>query len=186
MKRIALVVGHSEDSQGAVNESSGVTEWNFNTTLVNCIWAKLCGLSGCDNVEIFHRTAGIRDLVRRVNEWNPDLAIEFHCNAFNGKASGTEMLVSKVHRPDHKVDGTFCSDVAHLGLFVAESLNLRWRGVKFVGRWGRGGYFLNKTRCKAIIAESFFIDNGVDLASANLNYDALVGAYVGWIKEYIK
>ena len=195
MNKIALCVGHDWRSQGAVNLKYGKTEWAFNDDLVYDILSQLAnGGFGYDlHFQAFERNTNamfpIRDVVKRINAWGPDLAIEFHCNSFDKKTSGTEMLVSAVHNtPDKEIGGTLYHHVAHLGLFVSESIGMEfpWRGVKFRTRWQRGGYFLNKTNCKAIIAESFFIDNDHDYEKAIDNYDNLVQAYVDWIIEYVK
>jgi N-acetylmuramoyl-L-alanine amidase len=198
MNKLALIIGHSEQSQGAVNEASGVTEWEFNSRLAPSIHAKLViGLdSYAPNIrsQIFHRTAGIPDLVNRINEWNPDLAIEFHCNAFDKKASGTEMLIADCHKPS-PIDG-FYEYVSGLCFNVAQSIHPLFpdRTNKLVssqknisGKYKeRGAYFLWETKCKAIIAESFFIDNDLDFQKANNNRPALIQAYVDWIKNYFR
>ena len=208
MNKLALVIGHKESSQGAVNKDSGVTEWGFNSRFVKKItrelWEKhqwnILGFpnSKHNQARIFHRTSTITDLVNRINAWNPDLAIEFHCNSYKEKwiakllrfekeATGTEMLLSKIHKPIFgKPLSSFLIKANNISLAISDTLGINFRPAKFRGRWQRGGYFLNKTKCKAIIAETFFIDNNSDLAKANENYDKLVQAPVDWIVNYFK
>jgi hypothetical protein len=239
MNKLCLVVGHSEQSQGAVNEASGVTEWGFNKELVDEIFGKILDFDDREydagkydffiNPTIFHRTAGIPDLVNRINEWNPDLAIEFHLNAwdemidcpecggagwFDGnitdvepiecarcsgtgkiatgkKASGAEMLLSNIYdkNPMSLLGESgikFVSSVRMLSNQVSNYIGIKDRGIKFSDINGRGGYFLNKTKCRAIIAESFFLDNDSDLQKANENRPALIKAYVDWIINYFR
>lgn len=207
MNKLALIVGHSEQKQGAVNKDSGVTEWEWNCRLVEAIYFGVSdrwidvGLwpdppenripisrEHVDSfpIKIFYRTHGIKDLVNRINEWNPDLAIEFHLNSSSPCASGTEMLLSKSHFNSYAEPTEFHVDVNSLNLRIAETVGIPIRHTKFRGRWQRGGYFLNKTNCRAIIAETFFICNNSDLAKANENYDELAKAYVDWIVNYFK
>ena len=123
--------------------------------------------------------------MNRINAWNPDLAIEFHLNSSSPCATGTEMVLSK--KWEKHLFG-FPVQALELSEKINDVLgDIGLRENKYRGRWHpNGGYFLNKTKCKAIIAETFFICNNSDLAKANENYDALVQVYVDWIVNYFK
>lgn len=184
MNKLALVIGHSEQSQGATNKASGVTEYGWNDVFVHRIAQKIWNEhNNIPDTRIFQRGLGIRDLVKRINDWNPDLAVEFHLNAFDTQVSGTEMLVSNIHNRGNSI---FANEVDCFATSVGFAIGIQPRGIKFVGRFGKGGYFLNKTKCRAIIAETFFIDNDSDLAKANENYDKLVQCYVDWFVKYFE
>ena len=209
MNKLALIPGHKESSQGAVNRDSGVTEWGFNDELIMDIKNRLICLPDWDapsdispykypyQIRIFHRTSTITDLVKRINAWNPDLAIEFHCNSYKEKwiarllrfekeATGTEMLLSKFHKPK-RLPSEFRVQCAMLADKICGAINIEYRELKYRGRWHpKGGYFLNKTMCRAIIAELFFIDNNSDLAKANENKPAMVQTITDWIVNYFK
>lgn len=170
--KVALVPGHGPSlDRGAVNAASGTTELDWNRDLIQRIAFHLG-----DQVEnvIIARTIERVPPVPAVNASLADFAIEFHCNAANTHASGTEMIY-----------------LSAAGKRLAEALQVRAvaalglpdRGVKKPFN-GRGGYFLSKTRMAAVIAESMFIDNDHDLRIANEHKDDLAQAYADAILSF--
>ncbi len=102
-----------------------------------------------------------------------DLLVEFHCNAFNSTASGTEVI---------HAEGSQAGMAAARILLqhLVDALNLPNRGIK--PPWnGRGEYLLNGVQQTALIAEPFFIDNDGDLERAR-QVD-LVDAYTNALTE---
>lgn len=165
-KLIAIVVGHGPiKDQGAENKD-GTTELVWNSDLAERI-ANHIG-PRCP-VKIFHRKVEKNPPVAAVNASDASIAVELHLNGYDGSATGTEMIywtTSKKGKALAKV----------LQAAAVKVLRLKDRGIKGPQN-GRGGTFLSKTKMPAVIVESFFIDNNVDLARGNANKEALAAAY---------
>ena len=171
MKKIALVIGHSERSQGAVNQSSGLTEWRFNDMLAAAVEVIV------DTLDVFriYRNS-YQDLPLKINLLNPDYIISLHCNAFNQLASGTETLF--YHRSE---TGKTMAEIVNRNVVAA--LGLPNRGVKPKTSEDRGGYLLRYTNAPCVIAEPFFIDNDSDLVIAKDKYLMLIDAMAKSVLE---
>jgi N-acetylmuramoyl-L-alanine amidase len=167
---IVLIVGHKSTAKGAYNSVLDVSEFDFNNQLARDIIAETD-----ENVEILHRRT-YRDLPNEVNVINPIFTVSLHCNAFNTKASGTEVLYYHSSTRGKKLATVFQEK------FKA-ALNLPDRGVKSKGAEERGGYLLRYTNAPCIICEPFFIDNVHDLNTARNNYTELVAAYARAIED---
>jgi len=170
MKKCALVIGHKKSSPGASNKSSGTTEFAFNDELAIEIEAEV---SGVDVQRVYRRT--YNSLPGDINELNPDFIVSLHCNAFDGKATGTEVLY--YHR---SVKGKLMAEI--LKDHLVNALGLKDRGVKPKTAEDRGGYLLKNTAAPCVIAEPFFIDNDGDLKVAADKRKKLVKAYAEGIK----
>ncbi len=170
-KLCALVIGHKKTSPGAVNPRTGLSEFVFNDDLSRRIEEKV------QNVEVqrvYRRT--YEELPKDINALNPTFVVSLHCNAFNGKASGTEVLY--YHRSQK---GRTIAEV--LLRHLVNHLGLPNRGLKPRTAEDRGGYLLRYTKAPCIIAEPFFIDNDQDLARAQEDLDGLALAYAKAIEE---
>jgi len=167
MKLCVLIVGHKESSPGAVNEGLGMSEFAFNDKLSVDIQEALTS-ADVSVVRAFRKS--YKQLPSDVNEMYPDFIISMHCNAFNRRASGTEVL--HYHR---SVKGAQMARILQAGFIVA--LGLKNRGVIACGAEDRGGYLLRYTKAPCVIAEPFFIDNSNDLRIALSKRNKLVEAY---------
>lgn len=154
MKTVALIPGHSTTDPGAINPNTGHTEYDYNLTLVDMIADELSRV-GLVRPLIVHRET-YQGLPAKVNSTGADIALEFHCNAFNGEATGTEMLHYSGSRKGLAVAR------AMMGAAYG-ALALPHRGVKHVRGRDRGAYLLRETKMPCVIVESFFIDNDNDL-----------------------
>ena len=170
-KLCALVVGHKKSSPGAVNERSGLTEFDFNEDLAIRIEKKV---KKTEVQRIYRRT--YNELPDDINTLDPDFIISLHCNAFNRRASGTEVLY--YHSSDA---GRTIAEILRRGL--VDFLGLPDRGIKPKTSEDRGGYLLRYTNAPCVIAEPFFIDNDQDLSIAKKNLEGLAAAYAGSIDE---
>mgnify|MGYP000383261859 CR=1 FL=1 len=171
MKTCALVIGHKRASPGASNQASGLTEFEFNEQLAIDIET---AVSDVIIQRIYRRT--YQTLPADINEFDPDFIISLHCNAFNKKVSGTEVLYY------HKsIKGKAIATVLQHKLVSA--LALSDRGIKAKTVEDRGGYLLKETSAPCLIAEPFFIDNDSDIASAYANRHELIAAYVSAIQD---
>jgi len=169
MTSVKLVTGHSERSPGARNlgpttePEDDLYEWQFNKPLVARTVALLRERG------IVASAGGYLPGGGNVARWNgaSDLLVELHCNAFNRRASGTEVLYAR-----GSARGRACAGI--LQRHLVDSLRLPNRRVKSIagdrlpsGRWRkRGAYLLWGVRQVALIPEPFFIDNDEDLARA--------------------
>ena len=170
-KLCALVIGHKKRSPGAINANSNLSEFDFNEILALRIEKKV------QNVEIqrvYRRT--YKELPDDINALNPDFIISLHCNAFNGRASGTEVLYYHKSEKSKKMAEIL---LRHL----VEHLKLPNRGIRPKTAEDRGGYLLRYTKAPCVIAEPFFIDNDEDLARAQEDIDGLATAYANAIDE---
>jgi len=151
--KVALVIGHKLFSGGAVSYN-GISEFEYNEELVGMVANNLVD----SNVEplIFHRKL-YRDLPKELNTKNPDLIISFHRNAFNTKATGSEVLY-------YYKSNTGRHTAATLLNAIHECSGLVNHGVKAKSAEDRGGYLLRYTHAPCVILEPFFIDNPLDFS----------------------
>ncbi len=170
-KLCALVIGHKKRSPGAVNESSGLTEFAFNDDLARRIEERTVSAL---IQRIYRRTYA--ELPGDINALGPDFIVSLHCNAFDKSASGTETLY--YHRSS---TGKAMAEILQKHLVAA--LGLKDRGVKPKSSEDRGGSLLKQAEAPCVIVEPFFIDNDADLKEAQTRIDALAGAYAAAIDE---
>jgi len=171
-KLCALVIGHKKNSPGAVNRRTNLSEFDFNNDLANRIETKVRKAS---IVKVF-REKTYRELPQVINTLDPDFVVSLHCNAFNGTATGTEVLYY------HK--SKMGEEMAHiLSKHFINYLGLPDRGIKSRTVEDRGGHLLRYTHAPCVIVEPFFIDNDKDLAIAQKDKDGLAAVYANAIDE---
>ena len=172
-KLCALVIGHKKSSPGAINVNSNLTEFDFNDDLALRIEKKI---RNAEVQRIYRRT--YKELPDDINALDPDFVVSLHCNAFNGRASGTEALY--YHKSEN---GRRMAEI--LLNHLVEHLKLPDRGIKPKTVEDRGGPLLRYTKAPCVIAEPFFIDNDSDLARAqeDKDIDELAVAYAKAIEE---
>jgi N-acetylmuramoyl-L-alanine amidase len=170
MKKIALVVGHGYDKRGAYNKTWAISEWDYNWTLTKEIAKRL------ESKYYVRRYCSTESRVSISDIEFCDLTIGFHCNAFDGRASGCEMLTI-----EDKHDG-------QLGLLtqeIAKVLDIPDRGVKKILPGDRGYFFLSNIQSGGIITETFFIDNDYDLGKGIAYLKKLADIYALTIESMI-
>jgi N-acetylmuramoyl-L-alanine amidase len=174
MKTCALVIGHKKNSPGAVNSSQNLSEFDYNERLALEIETALCGCKKVNIQRVYRRTYST--LPDDINTLKPDFIICLHCNAYNTRASGTEVLFyhrSKKGKKFAKI----------LDKSLVNALGLTDRGIKSKTTEDRGGYILKQTNAPCLISEPFFIDNNSDLETAESKRTGLVNAYVKSIQK---
>lgn len=170
MKTCTLVIGHKQDSPGATNKNSGLSEFAFNSRLALAIADRAAEeRCGVELLRVMRRSYGA--LPYEINALNPDIIISLHCNAFNTRASGTRVLYYHKSKKGRQL-----AEILQEKLMAA--LGLRDRGITPKTVEDRGGYLLFYTRAPAVIAEPFFIDNDDDLERVMDVRDKLIMAYV--------
>ena len=168
--KCALVIGHKQSSQGAFNKTYDIHEFEFNEELAKRIEKKILIIyPTIEIIRIYRRTYS--SLPSDINESNPDFVISLHCNAFNEKASGSEVLYYH-----GSANGNQYANI--LQEKFVKYLELPNRGIRPKTSEDRGGYLLKNTNAPCLIAEPFFIDNDKDYKIAGVvGYDKLVDAY---------
>ena len=170
-KNCVLVIGHTKDSPGDVNPAKGISEFEFNNDLVPLIEKKVKRTK----IQKFYRRK-YETLPGDINAVKPDFIVSLHCNAYNCRTSGTDVLYY------HKsVKGKQFGEI--LLKHLTDFLKLPNRGMKPKTVEDKGGYLLGYTKAPCIIAEPFFIDNNEDLEHVMGNLEGLADAYAGALDE---
>ncbi|MCK4783958.1 MAG: N-acetylmuramoyl-L-alanine amidase [Desulfobacteraceae bacterium] len=170
-KLCALVIGHKKSSPGAKNSKSNLTEFDFNEDLALRI-EKMVKKS--DVQRIYRRI--YKELPDDINALGPNFIVSLHCNAFNKKATGTEVLYYHKSEPGKKMAEILLN-------YLVEYLELPNRGIKPKTSEERGGYVLRYTNAPCVISEPFFIDNDKDLERATRNINELAEIYANAIDD---
>jgi len=153
--KVALVVGHRENKQGAVG-AAGMSEWKFYDALAKDIKLRF-SFADDVSIKIFYRKVRgsgynerMTELHKRIDEWGANISISLHFNSTNRHTvTGHEVL--------------YCSS-SKTSARLAESLNNsfsaflpnRDRGSKARKKGDRGGGFLCKGKSYCVLAEPFF------------------------------
>lgn len=150
--RCLVIVGHQAGAKGASNPAQNLFEYDFNGAIADALPKST---KSCDITVDRYRGSG------NVQRWSgtSDFLIELHANAFNGKATGSEVLYKK-----QSSRGKLGAEI--LLKHIVGALKLKDRGPKPVELADRGGYLIWGVSQLALIPEPFFIDSDADLAQA--------------------
>lgn len=162
--KVCLVPGHGPEIDRGATNADGTTELDWNRDLVRRIKSHLDGRA---EVVMIGRVKERLSPIDEINSTGADVVVEFHLNAANTKASGTEMIY--ISQAGKKL-------AEKLQAAAVKALHLPDRGVKTPYQ-GRGNRFLTGTTMPAVIAESGFIDNDSDLRVLNERKEELAMAY---------
>ena len=187
--RVALCVGHSRlvngKPEGGAVSVDGVSEWDYNCELASMISCALedFGIAS----KIYSRydgsgyTAAMNWLAEEIRRDNNDLAVELHFNSADEPANGHEWLYWYTSQAGETL-AKECRDK-----MVELVPQIRSRGIKPITSGSdRGGSFLIKTHCPAIICEPFFGSNHCDADIAETKKDDIAEAIARGIKEYFR
>lgn len=170
MSKIALIVGHNARAQGAVRVTDGRTEYDWCGLLAMMIFAL-----EPPRYRVIHRPPGmtytgeIRTAYAAADQWGADATIELHFNSVaNELATGTETL-SSGSKGSLRLAGA-------VQAAMVQTLGLRDRGVKILGRKDRGGESLWVGRAPAILIEPYFGSRRQDCAAADVRMPQLARA----------
>lgn len=154
MKRLAIVVGHNSEKQGARRADTGESEFVWNSDLARMIEREADAYPDIE-LRVFFRQPGmgyrreIEQVYEETDRWGANATIELHFNASNDASiSGTETLTS----------GTPASMALAVDVNreMVGALALRDRGVKTRSAQDRGGRSLISGRAPAILIEPYF------------------------------
>lgn len=172
MQTCALVIGHKKESPGACNTNYGDSEYEFNNVLAGMIEDRMKKGS----IIKVYRIGPYTKLPMKINALLPSFILSLHCNSFNKKVSGTEVLYY-----EHSGRGRIIASLLQKQL--VRCLKLSDRGIRAKSESDRGGYLMKYTSAPCVIAEPFFIDNDEDLLTAKTLMDKLAKAYTDAIDE---
>jgi len=179
-KKVALVVGHRKRKPGAYG-NAGLSEFQYNSILVNDIFSSLLGSDDVD-VRIFYRDdkpggygEKMKRLHKRIDAWGADFSISFHFNACDKTwVNGHEIL--------------YCSNAGRRAAKILDkhfdkNLNNRDRNIKRRKKNQRGGGFLCRGRSVCVISEPFFASHQDKFVRGTDGYEVLKKSYIDAIKE---
>ena len=181
-KKVAFIVGHNSKSPGAFLAGRfNVSEWYFNKP-VGLRMVELVASDPDLEVRVFYRKpftsykAQIKDVYKRVNEWDPDIALEGHFNWLGG-AGRVEML----HYPD-SVDGIKLAKclLTETGKSIPGEQKLVPRGEH-----DRGGLSMASCKAPCVMTEPFDCSNEEHIMRVNeLSVEGIAQINYRGIKKY--
>lgn len=189
--KIAIVIGHSLEKQGASSDT-GITEYQYNNDLSWIIFNHMVNICMSDEKRIisgidfrrFKRTSNISNLIKEIKLYEADITISLHCNSVYDKSiRGTEVLIWNEHydNPDKKNIVNLANDLSKR---ISLLLNTRNRGIKKRNPFERGGKILSEAP-NCFLIESFFISNLQDFEAGMNNQEALGKLIGGTIIEFV-
>lgn len=156
MNKIFLTAGHHYSDPGAsgnkFTENSLALEF---VNLTSSFAREICPDIPIWNDNYLDPLSTVTQQVKSMGTKN-DLWIEVHFNAYNGKATGYEALVSNNA-------GEFSKRVAHNLSFIPALMGIPNRGVKTEAQSKRGKLGMLNTIVPAVLLEMGFIDNESDM-----------------------
>lgn len=176
--KLAIVVGHTAVSGGAVRVTDNVREWDWNRHL-----AKLIEAHDPLNVKTFLRVSGggytreVKRVYAEVDAWGATASIELHFNSVGTpSAHGTETLSSGTPQ-SWKL-------AAAVNTAMVKALGFRNRGLIKRERNERGGLSLWLGSAPAILIEPYFGSNPKECAIADRRKDELAEAIYTAARDY--
>lgn len=154
--RLALIVGHSKVSPGAVS-ADGLTEYAYNSGVARLIWEAAEKTPDID-VNIFTRDgSSILSVAKLVNTWVMGapraLALELHLNSCdNVNVTGSEVLYDDHPSTNRLLAKGFQASIVHL-------LGTKDRGIKLLSAGDRGYPSLETIECPSVLLEPNFLSN---------------------------
>lgn len=162
-------LGKDDFDCGAVNKRSGSNESTYNSLIARrCVNAlRTAGYNAR-----FFQSFDLDAIVHFSNAMKSNYFVSVHCNAFDEKTSGFEVL----YHPQSPVGMQLACKIKEQ---IAKTLNLSNRGIK-----ARGDLrVLNNTNCPAVLVECAFIDNDDDDNTLRLYYKAFGDAIARGISD---
>lgn len=173
IKKIAVIVGHGNGDSGAMGWN-GMSEFNYNSFVAEMIEQSDTG----KEIRVFYRgSSGIVGVAAKAIAWNPDMTLELHLNAYNGKAFGCEVLCLKSDSKSAEIGRSFAAN-------FTTAFNRKMRGefgIKWIGSSDRGYTSLKAVSSAkySILVEPFFIDSKDEWIEPSNYADFLIK----WIKQ---
>jgi len=179
---VGICVGHSRPADSGALSVGGVNEWLFNVRLAallkKYLQQKRISSIIYDEYEGSTYTSAMRWISLQMAEDKVTVAIELHFNSATPSASGCEMLYYRDSKRGNRLASSLQREV------LAE-YNTKDRGIKPTKRFSRGGAFLAKTKCPAVICEPFFGSNEREWRMFSSSRNLLAKSYARGIKNFL-
>ena len=179
---VGICVGHSRPNDAGALSVTGVNEWLYNVRLGALLKKNLYdeGVSSIlyDEYEGSSYGSAMRWLSNKMAEDNVTVAIELHFNSASPTAEGCEMLYYH-----NSTQGKRLATMLQREVIV--EYNTKNRGIKPMQRFSRGGGFLVKTKCPAVICEPFFGSNEREWRMFSTSRSLLARVYARGIKNFL-
>ena len=148
--KIFINPGHGGDDCGAVG--NGLKERDVALFIGNRVETYLQAVGY--ETKLFQYD-GLQAICNEANKWQADLFVSIHCNAFSGKANGTETIYY-----EHSKNGKRLANCIQRQIVF--SLGTVDRGVKSKISDGYDAYVTKYTDMPVVLVETAFIDNPND------------------------
>ena len=186
---IAICIGHSRrvhgrHEGGAISWDDSTSEWTYNKTLGERVFALLAS-AGVPAVVIADYEgesygSAQRWLAGRLRSLDADIAVELHFNSSDDpQANGQEMLYWHQSVRGRSLAQSISDE------FAAKIGELKNRGIKPKSSADRGAEFLRGTHCPACIVESGFGSNFGDWEIMTTRREQVAGAIASGIISHI-
>lgn len=176
MKKIAIVVGHTEKKQGAMSpflKEPYDSEFNFNSYVADNLENTQIDIYTYDP-SLSGYYARVDKLAEEINKQDYEAVFELHFNGCeNPDANGTEALYFYNSRKGKKYAFLFCQ------LFSSNFKTKNRFEKGLYNRKQRGYYFLKAIKAPAVILEPIFGSSEEDVSKLNRD------SYVSFLKYYI-
>ena len=159
-RTVCLIVPHEARKPGAWSPQLGASEYKYMELFLNGPLSDEFRQKDVDCHVIYRDGVGISGAYKKALSLKPALIMEWHFNAYNGKANGFEIL----YKPDLQKEKDLANDILDVFKHVLGSKN---RGLKVISKKGeRGFYNVSQTsKIPSILLEPFFGDNKKDAAN---------------------
>lgn len=171
--KIAVNAGHCPGlDSGAVGRNSEEAE------IVKSVAHALCyELESMGHTPLFIQENELEDICDIANEAEADIFVSIHCNAYNGKAHGTETWCYEYGDESYRL-----ADCVQKELLF--TLGTTDRGIKTKNDGGL--YVINHTDMPAILIELAFIDNPAEEDILNDNIVEMARAIARGIRSHAR
>lgn len=175
IKKIAIIVGHNEKSQGAYSKALDMTEYCYYKKVAD----KLKEVMG-DAIDVYTRKpnstygAEMREVLNELNKTNYSYVLELHFNSLsNTNVQGVECIAFHKSKVGLELSNKFNN-------LISKKMNIPNRGIIKVDNPNqRGAYGICKSKPPYVLIETFF---GSNEKSKDFTVDKMVELLVEFIK----
>lgn len=164
---IYIIAGHHDKDPGAVSKHSigQIKEADLTKELRDLVIHYLKEIQEVKTVRKDNDDVVLSKLISDLekNLVNDDLLIDIHFNAFNGKATGTEVIIPTI---SSKIEKDLAALIAE---HLSEIMNIKNRGVITEDKTARGRIGILKGKGHRLLLEICFMDNPKDFTAYNIN-----------------
>lgn len=164
MKKVAVLIGHRENAQGAHSTFLGATEFTYMSIVAEHLFCKANGyeldIYKRPNTPFVKEVYRINQVINQVNRKHYDLVLSLHFNSFhNDAAHGCTALHYITNQRTKKIAQRFNE-------LVADHFNIKSRDlIPIKSKSQRGGTFIINSYADAVLLEPFFGSNPSDAYS---------------------